>query len=56
MFDNGYASDEEFQHLENTRAENQPWYVQAAASITKGTLLAGTTFVDGTVGLLLGIC
>lgn len=40
--------------IQNERAEEQPWYAQLAAGITKGTVLAGTTFVNGTYGLLYG--
>lgn len=53
-FDEGYATEEQFQHLGDIRAENQPWYSQVANGIAKGVLLAGTTFLDGTLGLLVG--
>ena len=57
MFDNPTANEEEFQlnNLNDTRAENQPWYAKLGAGIGKGIVLAGTTFLDGTVGLLSGI-
>ena len=57
MFDNPTANEEEFQlnNLNDTRAENQPWYAKLGAGIGKGAVLAGTTFLDGTVGLLSGI-
>lgn len=55
MFDDNYATDESISHLTDIRAENQPWYAQAAAGITKGAVLAGTTFIDGTLGLLYGL-
>ena len=42
------------QNLSDTRAENQPWYSQIAAGLAKGALLAGTTFLDGTLGLIVG--
>ena len=41
--------------ITDTRAENQPWYAKLGAGIGKGIVLAGTTFLDGTVGLLAGI-
>lgn len=41
--------------ITDTRAENQPWYAKLGAGIGKGIVLAGTTFLDGTVGLLSGI-
>ena len=41
--------------LANTRGELQPWYSQVANGIAKGAVLAGTTFLDGTIGLVTGI-
>ena len=41
--------------LSDTRAENEPWYAKLGAGIGKGISLAGTTFLDGTIGLLAGI-
>ena len=37
------------------RALNQPWYAKVTAGLAKGVILAGTTFLDGTVGLVTGI-
>lgn len=56
MFDpEDYATESEIADLGNIRAENQPWYAKIGAGIAKGTVLVGTTFLDGTVGLLTGI-
>lgn len=55
IFDNSTATEEQFHNLASIRAENQPWYSQAAAGVAKGAVLAATTFVDGTLGLLYGI-
>ena len=55
MFDEQVLSDENAGSWEDIRAENQPWYTKALAGTTKGAVLAGTTFVDGTLGLLYGI-
>lgn len=55
MFDKPTASENEFQHLGDIRAENQPWYAQLGAGLAKGVGLAGTTFLDGTLGLVAGI-
>ena len=55
MFDPESYNLYELQNYKDIRAENQPWYAQAAAGITKGAILAGTTFVDGTLGLLDGV-
>lgn len=54
MFDEATATEEQFQNLGDIRANNQPWYAQIGAGLAKGAILAGTTFLDGTVGLVLG--
>lgn len=54
MFDEPTATEAQFQELEDIRAENQPWYAQIGAGLAKGAILAGTTFLDGTLGLVLG--
>ena len=54
MFDKDVYSLGEFRDASDVRAENQPWYSQLGAGITKGAVLAGTTFLDGTMGLLYG--
>ena len=54
MFDNSTANANEFEQLQDIRANNQPWYAQISAGLAKGAILAGTTFLDGTVGLVLG--
>ena len=54
MFDEGITSASQLDNLANTRGELQPWYAQIGAGLAKGVILAGTTFLDGTVGLVLG--
>lgn len=54
MFDEPTATEAQFQELGDIRANNQPWYAQIGAGLAKGAILAGTTFLDGTVGLVLG--
>ena len=54
MFDEPTATEAQFQELGDIRAENQPWYAQIGAGLAKGAILAGTTFLDGTLGLILG--
>lgn len=54
MFDEGITSASQLDNLANTRGELQPWYAQIGAGLAKGAILAGTTFLDGTVGLVLG--
>ncbi len=55
IYDEGLLVDPTQQSIDNQRAENQSVLAKAAAGITKGTILAGTTFIDGTVGLLYGL-
>lgn len=54
MFDEPTATEAQFQELGDIRANNQPWYAQIGAGLAKGVILAGTTFLDGTLGLLFG--
>lgn len=54
VFDEATATGAQFQELGDIRAENQPWYSQIGNGLAKGAILAGTTFLDGTVGLVLG--
>lgn len=53
-FDSGITSLTQLQDLENTRGELQPWYSQISNGLAKGAILAGTTFLSGTLGLLFG--
>lgn len=54
IYDPGVATQEQIENLQDYRAEAQPWYAQVGAGLAKGAVLAGTTFLDGTVGLLVG--
>ena len=54
MFDEDITSATQLDNLANTRGELQPWYAQIGAGLAKGAILAGTTFLDGTLGLILG--
>lgn len=54
MWDNRSANQASFENLGDIRAENQPWHAQIGAGLAKGAILAGTTFLDGTLGLLFG--
>lgn len=54
IWDKPSVNEEEYQNLADIRAENQPWYAQIVAGLAKGAILAGTTFLDGTLGLLFG--
>ena len=56
--DSSYDEDIQFENqaenLNEVRAIEQPWYSQIGAGLAKGAVLAGTTFLDGTIGLILG--
>ena len=54
MFDEPTATEAQFQELGDIRANNQPWYAQIGAGLAKGAILVGTTFLDGTIGLVFG--
>lgn len=54
MFDEPTATEAQFQELGDIRAENQPWYAQIGAGLAKSAVLAGTTLLDGIVGLIFG--
>lgn len=53
-FDENITSLTQLEDLANTRGELQPWYSQIGAGIGKGAVLAGTTFLDGTIGTIVG--
>ena len=53
-FDNKTANQADFENLGDVRAENQPWYAKIGAGLAKGVVLAGTTFLNGTLGLVAG--
>lgn len=55
MFDAATATEAQFQNLGDIRAENQPWYAKIGAGIGKAVVYAGTTFANGTAGLLYGL-
>lgn len=54
MFDEGAANANAFEQLQDIRANNQSAIFKLGAGIGKGVALAGTTFLDGTLGLLVG--
>lgn len=55
MWDDSSATEEQFQNLGDIRAENQPWWAKIGAGLSKGVVLAGTTFLNGTIGLVAGV-
>jgi len=52
-YDKGITNRSQLEDLGNTRGELQPWYDQVGGSIIKGTVTAGTTFLDNTLGLIV---
>lgn len=53
-YDQDITSLTQLEDLNNTRGELQPWYAQLGAGLGKGVVLAGTTFLDGTIGTIVG--
>ena len=53
-YDEPVANANQFEQLQDVRANNQQWYTKLAAGLVKGVGLAGTTFLDGTIGLVVG--
>ena len=51
----GGLTAESVEDVENMRAENQSWGSKLFNGVAKGAVLAGTTFLDGTVGLIYGL-
>lgn len=54
-FDENILTEEQISDVENMRALNQSAVGKWANGITKGGVLAGTTFLDGTLGLVYGL-
>lgn len=54
IYDTDNVNESTLSDLNEYRAESQPWYAQIGAGLAKGALLAGTTFLDGTIGLVIG--
>ena len=55
IYDNDIlVGDDDYYHISDMRGRNQPWYAQLGAGLLKGVGLAGSTFIDGTLGLVVG--
>jgi len=54
-YDEPLANQYQYEDYQDLRGERQPWYAQLGAGLAKGVILAGTTFLDGTLGLVYGI-
>ena len=55
FFDKDVVNEYEFEHLGDIRAENQWGISKLASGVGKGLITAGTTFADGSIGLIYGI-
>lgn len=53
-YDEPLANQYQYEDYQDLRGERQPWYAQLGAGLAKGAILAGTTFLDGTLGLVVG--
>lgn len=54
-YDDNVQSLYQLEHLKDVRAQNQSGLNKLAAGTAKAAVLAGTTFLDGTVGLVYGL-
>lgn len=54
VYDDELANQYEFENYQDLRGERQSGLMQVANGLAKGAVLAGTTFLDGTVGLVYG--
>ena len=54
-YDRNAQSEYEIEHIDDVRANNQSGFNKLMAGTAKAAVLAGTTFLDGTVGLVYGI-
>lgn len=55
VFDKDTVNANEFEQLQDIRANNQPGILKLTNGIIKGVGLAGSVFLDGTIGLVAGI-
>ena len=50
-----FEPDDFYSNINDYRGYAQPWYTQLANGISKGLIKVGTTFIDGTLGLITGL-
>ena len=55
IYDEDSTTTDEWEDLNEVRAENQPWYAKLGAGVAKGLGNAATSFLSGTVGIAYGI-
>lgn len=54
IYDKEISTTSQLEDLEDTRAKLQSNFMKVTNGLAKGAVLAGTTFLDGTVGLVFG--
>ena len=54
-YDKDITTESQLNDLNNSRGQLQPWYDQLGAGVAKMGVLAGTTFLDGTLGVVAGL-
>lgn len=54
-YDEDILTSSQLDNLEDTRARMQSNFAKIGNGVAKGAILAGTTFLDGTLGLLVGL-
>ena len=54
-YDPGFIKPYQLENLEDTRAQNQSGFAKLFNGTVKGATTAGTTFLNGTAGLLVGL-
>ena len=53
-YDKPIISQDELENISEYRASEQAWYDQLANGLGKAVVLAGTTFIDSTLGTIVG--
>lgn len=53
-YDSDLVNYDELSQYQDLRGDRQSWYTKIGAGLAKGVILAGTTFLNGTIGLVIG--
>lgn len=53
-YDKGVLVNPDATDVQNIRADRQPWYAKIASGLGKAITTTGTTFIDNTLGLVVG--
>ncbi len=54
-YDPDFLTHDNLNRIQDIRANNQPWFGQVVNGEVKGVIKVGTTFVNGTVGVIWGL-